>query len=251
VGVNVPREVARAVRSGGFESLTPAQRRCLPPGTPPASDEHRTLIQHYFESDDPMHSGLTPEQFDGLYRAQLTWDAAMGWNARRALDAVPRVAGRPDPAAIVVVLLGTGHVAFGLGAERQLAPVLEGRSASLIPVVVKDDDGKAVGEVKASFANFLWGVPNVPQPTLPTLGLSLMGRIGKQPMQVINVGKDSVAAAAGVQVGDVLRSLDDTALDTPVALARKVGDYAWGDAARLVVERAGKNVTLDVAFRRP
>jgi uncharacterized iron-regulated protein len=250
VGVNVPRDVVSAVRANGFGGLTAAQRRCLPPGTPTPDEQHRTLVRSYFASDDSTHAGLTSEQFDMLYRAQLAWDAALGWNAHRVLAAKPREDGALAAAPIVVVLLGSGHVAYGLGAERQLAPQPQVRVASLIPVVVRAEGGAPIKDVGASYANYVWGVPDVPQPTLPTLGLSLMGRLGKQPMQVIDVGKGSVAEAAGVRVGDVLLALDDTALDSPATLARKAGDYAWGDAAQLRVERAGAPVTLDVAFRR-
>ncbi len=250
VGVNAPSAVVRAVRTGGFESLSAAQRRCLPDGLDLGSEEHRRLVRSYFSDDDPLHSALPPEQLEGLYRAQVTWDAALGWNAERALAAIPRVAGKPDPAAIVIVLLGSGHVAYGLGAERQLRPRFEGRISSLIPVVVRDAQGDPVREVKASYANYLWGVPSVPQPTLPSLGVSLMGRIGKRPLQVIDVSKDSVAEAAEVKVMDVLLALDGETLDSPTTLNRLMGRYAWGDIARLEVERAGQKHTLEVAFRR-
>jgi S1-C subfamily serine protease len=53
-----------------------------------------------------------------------------------------------------------------------------------------------------------------------------------------------------VRVGDVLRSLDGTVIDGTVALQRKVGEYDWGDAARLEIERAGVPMTLPLVFRR-
>ena len=161
----------------------------------------------------------------------------MGWQAGQALT-VPS-----DPREIVVVLIGAGHVAYDLGAARQLASGFKGGIASLIPVTVPK-------RINAAYAQFVWGVPRTAQPTLPVLGVSLMGRLGQQPSAVIQVETSSSAAAAGVRVGDVLRSLDGTVIDGTAALQRKVGEYDWGDAARLEIERAGVPMTLPLVFRR-
>ena len=61
--------------------------------------------------------------FQGMFRAQCTWDAAMGWNALQALKK------HGGEKAIMVVLIGSGHVAYGLGAERQVKLVVR-RAAS-------------------------------------------------------------------------------------------------------------------------
>jgi uncharacterized iron-regulated protein len=244
VGINAPRDVVRNVRAKGLEALDAATRARMPPRIDLASDEHRTLVRAYFDPEDPLHSKLSPEQAEGLYQAQVTWDAAMGWNAGQALSTPA------DPKEIVVVLIGAGHVAYGLGAERQLAPHFRGRIASLIPVTVRDDDGRPVPTVDAAYANYLWGVPWTAQPTEPELGVSLMGRIGKEPGQVIQVDAGSTADQAGIVVGDVLRELDGTRIDGTTALQRKLGDYRWGDAAKLSIERDGKPRVLEIVFRR-
>ena len=237
VGLNAPREVVRTVRSKGFEALPPEARRRFPPTIDLSSAEHRSLVRAYFDDEDPLHAKMSDEALEGIYRAQVTWDAAMGWQAGQALT-VPA-----DSSEIVVVLIGAGHVAYDLGAARQLASGFKGRIASLIPVTVPK-------RISAAYAQFVWGVPRTAQPTLPVLGVSLMGRLGQQPSAVIQVDADSSAAAAGVRVGDILRALDGTLIDGTAALQRKVGEYDWGDAARLDIERAGVRMTLPVVFRR-
>jgi hypothetical protein len=216
----------------------------MPPAIDIGSADHRTLVSSYFAADDPLHSKMSPEQAEGLYQAQVTWDAAIGWNAGQALSTPV------DPKEIVVVLIGSGHVAYGLGAERQLAPAFKGRIASLIPVTVRDEDGKPVPTVSAGYANYLWGVPWTAQPTEPVLGVSLMGKLGKEPSKVIQIDAGSTAEQAGLKVGDVLRELDGTKIDGTTALQRKTGDYRWGDGARLVIERDGQPQTLEIVFRR-
>ncbi len=244
VGINAPREVVRSVRASGLDSLDAETRRHMPPTIDISSADHRVLVQSYFDTEDPLHSRMSPEQAEGLYQAQVTWDAAMGWNAGQALSTPA------DPKEIVVVLIGSGHAAYGLGSQRQLAPHFQGRIASLIPVTVRNEEGRPVPTVSAGYADFLWGVPWTAQPTDPVLGVSLMGRAGKEPSKIIQIDAGSTADQAGLKVGDVLRELDGVRIDGTTALQRKIGDYRWGDAAQLVFERDGKTQTLEIVFRR-
>ncbi len=242
VGLNAPREVVRDVRAKGFDVLSPEIRSRMPPTVDLGNTEHRALVQSYFDADDPLHAKMTAEQQEGVYRAQVTWDASMGWQAGQALSSPS------DPREIVVVLIGGGHVAYGLGAERQLRSSFKGQTATLIPVTVSS--GAKRTEVSAAYANFLWGVPQTAQPTLPVLGVSLMGRIGKEPTKVIQIETGSTADLAGVKVGDILRELDGAKIDGTAALQRKIGDYRWGDSAKLRLERDTQSLTLPIDFRR-
>ena len=243
-GVNIPRDQIKTVRMEGFEALNDEQASHMPEFVNTDSDEHRQLFRAYFEDDDALHAAISEEQWDGMYRAQCTWDAAMGWNARLALEQY----GGED--AIMVVLIGAGHVTYGLGAERQIKDEFTGRISSLVPVPVRDDDNEPVDEVRASYANFIWGVPPETESLYPSLGVSLMGSIGSAPTKVIQVSDDSVAQRAGIQIGDVLLYLDDSELDSSVALRKQIALYDWGDSAVLGYEREGEIQTLDIHFRR-
>ncbi len=240
--VNSPRDVVKAVRQKGFDNLTPEEASHLPPKLAPESDEHRRMYRAFFPADDALH--MNAEALDGLYRAQTMWDATMGWNALQALKQ------RNNPKAIMVVLIGAGHVTFGLGAERQIDPWYDGRIASLIPVPVRDDDNQPVTQVRASYASFVWGLPREGDTVYPGLGVSLMGSLGKEPGQIIQVSKDSVAERAGLRVGDVLDSLDGTAVRSDTDLRRIIARYRWGDVAEASIRREGKVTPLAINFRR-
>lgn len=242
-GVNVPRAVVQTARSKGLEALDAQARAYLPPRIDLDNAEHRQLFRAYFGEGDALHS-LSEEQWEGMYRAQSTWDAAMGYGAVKALEATA------DAGTIAVVLIGSGHVAYGLGAERQAALWFKGRQASLIPVPAADEHGVPTPPVRASFANFIWGVLPEPAPAYPVLGLSTSAQKDGEHYRVIAVSKGSVADASGFRVGDALVSCDDVAIDDVETLNRLMSQKRWGDAAVFRVKRGSDSVSLPVLLRR-
>lgn len=245
LGVNVPREVVQTVRKAGFEGLAPEQKALLPARVDTDDAEHRTLFRAFFGEEDQVHGHMPEPMFQGMFRAQCTWDAAMGWNAVRALEEH----GGKD--GVVVVLAGSGHVAYGLGAERQARLWFDGRMASLIPVPVADDDHRErIASVRASYADFVWGLPPATDPLYPTLGLSTPETKRGEHYEVIAVAPDSVAAAAGFRVGDELVTMDGMPIDDKETTNRRMSEKRWGDSATYTVLRDGKELTLTVLFRR-
>ena len=77
-----------------------------------------------------------------------------------------------------------------------------------------------------------------------------MGALGKDPGQIIQVSKKSVAERAGLRVGDVLLSLDGTPISSDKTLRRLLADYRWGDVLKAVIRRDGKETALDINLRR-
>lgn len=249
--VNAPREAITAVRQKGFDALSPEEAAHLPRHVDTTSQDHRALIRSFFGGvggDDPLHGGMSPEQFEGMYTAQSTWDATMGHNAVKAL----REHGAPG--SVMVVLVGSGHVAYGLGIQRQVAPGFEkefgGRIASLIPVPVRDEDGDPVAKVQASYADFIWGVPPEGDPLWPGLGFSTGMGEGEAARKVLFVTKGSAAEKAGFQPGDLLLTFDGTAVTDKEVLNRLLAGKRWGDTAVFTVKRGEETRTLTVSFRR-
>ncbi|MCK6372143.1 MAG: ChaN family lipoprotein [Gammaproteobacteria bacterium] len=241
--INTPRETVKAVRAKGFTNLTAEEAAHLPPELAPPSDEHRRMYRAFFEADDTLH--MNEEALDGLYRAQTMWDATMGWNALQALRE------HGGPGAIMVVLIGAGHVTYGLGSERQIDRWYEGEIASLLPVPVMDREGETTGAVRASIASFLWGLPPERAPRYPEIGISLMGALGSEPGQIIRVAGNSAGEQAGLRVGDILLEADGNDIRSEKTLNRVLAGHRWGDVVTLRIRRDGKDEQVAVALRRP
>ena len=224
-----------AVRKTGIAGLSAEQAARMPPKVDTDNADHLALFKAQIGGGDALHDGITDEAWKGMQAAQATWDAAMAWNAVKALKAAT------DPNSIMVVLVGSGHVAYGLGIERQARAWFDGAVTSVIGVPVADDDGPA-GPVRASYANFVWGVAREPASAWPSLGLSTRaGDGGRRP--VIDVEQDSPAARAGLKVGDLIVTIDEVAIDSREALGRQMATYNWGDAPRVTIARGTERLT--------
>ncbi len=243
--INLPRGAVTIVRKQGFDSLAADVRAMLPPKVDTTNEEHRRLFRAFFGDEDALHGNMPPEMFEGMFRAQCAWDAAMGWNTLQALKK------HDDGRAIMVVLIGSGHVAYGLGAERQVRPWFDGRMATVLPVPIADEPcGPPTGRVRASYADFVWGLPPASEPEYPTVGIATAEAKSEGHYKVIMVMKDSPASAAGFEVGDLLVAMDGERIDDREAMQRRLAAKRWGDDVDYRVLREGREVDLPVHLRR-
>jgi uncharacterized iron-regulated protein len=242
--VNAPRDVVSAVRKKGYQGLTPEEAAHIPAHIDSKNPEHLRMFKASFE-DASFHAGMDDAAWQAMLDAQCAWDATMGFQAAQALQ------GDDDPKSIVVVLVGAGHVGYGLGIERQLrSQGFQGGIASVIAVPIADDKGKAVPAVQASYASFVWGTPSESDPIYPDLGVATRARTDDRLLEVIDVEKDSPAAHAGVKNGDVLLALDGETVADRESLSRVMAGKRWGDTAALTLRRGGEQLLVTVKLRR-
>ena len=151
----------------------------------------------------------------------------------------------------MVVLIGSGHVAYGLGAERQAKLWFDGKTASVIPVPIAEEAGETpIAKVQASYADFVWGLPPSTDPLYPSVGISTPEPKSGERYKVIMVGKESPAEAAGFKVGDELVSIDGTPYTDKETVNRLMSEKRWGDAVVYKVMRDGQELTLTAHLRR-
>ena len=239
--VNAPREVISAVRKKGFKDLTPEEAAHIPTDIDVDSADHLAFFKASLTEGDSPHPGMSEEALEGMLAAQATWDATMGWNAAKALDRAD------DRAAIMVVLVGSGHVAYGVGIERQARRWVDGRMTSLIPVPI-EDDRKPVTHARASYANFVYGVAGERHSAYPSIGISSVPAQGGR--RVIDVQKKSPAGEAALLVGDLLTSIDGHPVASRELFNRVMAGKLWGDVVRLGFRRGDEAMAMEVGLRR-
>ncbi len=239
--VNAPRSVVTAVRQKGIEHLQETDRQHVPPRIDVDNADQLAFLQASFEEDNAMHGGMAATMLKSMQAAQATWDASMAFNSVNVLKA-----GGSD--SMMVVLVGSGHVAYGVGIEHQARQWFDGKITTLIPVPVEDSDEKPVESVKASYANFVWGIPYERDPLYPELGFSTTESGGVR--KIIAIEKDSVAARSGFQVNDEVLALDGIAAPDRETWNRMMAAKNWGDAAVVKVRRGGAEVSIRAELRR-
>lgn len=137
-GINAEEELIRRVARGGLASLSPQERRGLPPGGCSVNPRYRALLER------AIGAGVMHERvFSSFCEAQTLRDAIMAGNlARLAAD---------NPGRLVVALVGLYH-AWKPAVPAQLGMLGEGPVLVLLP-----EDGPAHGaEELAPEVDYLW-----------------------------------------------------------------------------------------------
>ena len=244
--LNAPREVVAAVRRKGFTNLTAEEAAHIPKDIDVSNPDHLTFFKATLSGDmggPMMHGAMNDDMWKAMLSAQATWDATMGYHAVQALKQF----GGND--AIMVVLVGSGHVAYGLGIEHQARQWFNGPIASVIPMEVTNNL-VPVKTVRASYANFIWGIPEEIDPLYPDPILSTRPIDEGKALQVLAPEHGSLAEKAGFKENDVLVSMDGTPVMDKETLNRLVAGKRWGDVSVFVVRRGNATETLTMQFRR-
>lgn len=240
-GVNAPRALVSQVGRRGLSGIGAMERAQLPPTIDTTDEEHRQLFVALVGGGSPTHgAGMPPETLQRMVDAQSTWDATMGYHAAQLYKEAN------DPKAIVVVLVGSGHVAYGLGIARQAKAYIDKPVATVMPVATSPGKPEPV---RASLGDIVWGVPTETYPVYPTLGISF--RSGGEPATaVLMVAPGSAAEAMGIKAGDVLVSLDGTAIRRDVDVRAHMDRKQWADAITAVVTRGTETLSLSGRLQR-
>ena len=88
-------------------------------------------------------------------------------------------------------------------------------------------------------------------PDHPLLGVSTKPVPNAAGAEVVDVSSGSAAAAAGLQVGDVITGIDDAIIASPDDLGTVIAEHAPGDQVHVTYERGGQttNVTATLGVR--
>lgn len=114
LAVNVPSEITRQVAKAGLDSLTPQQRKIIPPTSEIQTDNaaYRQMLAKVFEQHQHSDRGNS-SGFDRFFLAQVLWDETMAAEVAKFVKANPKHQ--------VVVIAGQGHIVYGYGIPSRVA----------------------------------------------------------------------------------------------------------------------------------
>lgn len=242
VALNVDRALMRRVGDVGWAAVPAVEREGV--GDPaPASPAYLdglsgVYAQHAKAMGKPL-PGLDDPGFRRFVEAQLLWDRAMAEGIAQA----HRRAGRP-----VAAIIGAGHLEERHGVPHQLAALGVGGAKVLLPW----DRDRNCADLTPRLADAVYGLEaasaHAEPSRRPRLGVNL--EAAKDGVLIRAVVPGSVAAAAGLNDGDVIVAAADQPLSDPDDLVDLVRGLEPGASLPLTVRRGTATLKLIAQFPR-
>ncbi|MDW8323116.1 MAG: ChaN family lipoprotein [Burkholderiales bacterium] len=233
LALNVERSLIATVEAQGWEGV-PEQRREGVSRPAPPSTGYLVQLREVFAHHPQKRGERQETAFARFVEAQTTWDRAM---AQAIAD---YLAHRPQ--ALVVGIVGAGHVRHGHGIAHQLKDLGVTRVANLLTWDARVPCSEyAVGLAQAVY------VVQAPQDDPPRLGVAMEPAGAGVRIAQVNAG--SVAEAAGLRPGDVITEAAGRSVHTPQDVRTTVQRLPPGTWLPLRVQRDG--VALELIARFP
>jgi uncharacterized iron-regulated protein len=214
VALNLPVELTDKVAHEGMAALSAAEQAQLPTGIDRSNKTYVQRLRKIY--DRHPHNGASFERFLDV---QLLWDEGMAQRAAGWLAAHPDYH--------MVVLAGSGHLAWGSGIPDRLQRRLPVRSA----IVLNDWNG----DLDPGVADFI--LLTTPR-TLPPGGrIGIFLQDDKKLPTVENCIPDSPCVHAGLKRGDRLLSIDGEPVNNLTDLRLALWDKRPGDSVTLRIRR--------------
>jgi uncharacterized iron-regulated protein len=248
VGVNVNRSLTRAVGEKGLAAVPVSEREGVGDPAPALPAYEDMLLGSWREHlpTDAAHGSAdntdrnSPE-FRRFLESQLVWDRAMAEGMAAAATRNPR--------AVVVGLMGSGHVIHGWGVSHQLQALGRPAPFTMLPFERDADCTKLAGGPAGRLADAVFGVatpPRVAAAERPRLGITLEPAAGG--VGIAEVANGSIAKLAGLQKGDVIVVIAGKAPKVAADVAAAVMRQAPGTWLPIEVQRGGQRLELVARF---
>jgi uncharacterized iron-regulated protein len=231
---DTPREVVARFRVQDGRVL-PEEVKPPVPEPDPAEEESRFLLRQSLESmkmPADLKGAVIERMFEDLYRSQVERESDMAGRAIRA----QRLEGRK-----VVVLIGSGHLMFGLGLDRLVHDRSGQPSRSVVPVQVPK--GEASVTVTRSLADYIVGYRAEERPAYPVIGLAFKPAPDASRLMVASKPIEGAARGRDFEEGDIVLSVDGQVFSDVDALLIHLANVPWGGEVRFRLLRAGVEKT--------
>lgn len=217
IALNVPKELTRKVGRGGLDSLSDEERARIPEEIDYTDQEYRQRLQAIFE-EHPAGNG---KGFDQFHEVQLVWDEGMAEQVAHYLNR--------HPEHYMVVLAGSGHLAYGSGIPQRVH-----RRIPVDAAIVLSDPGT---ELDPDIADYL--VLQEKRSLPPRGKIGILMEDGEDGVIVERFTSNSAGQDAGMKKRDRILAIDDQ----PVTMSSDVGAAMWD-------RRPGESLTVTVRRER-
>ncbi len=213
IALNIKKEIVTKVSKGGLLALGEEDLKEVPQDMDLSDTEYRERLRESYAT----HANPEGRNFDFFYQSQVLWDESMAHNLNEFMT--------KNPGHQVVVLAGSGHMAFGSGIPKR-AHRLNRREYA---VILNAED------VENGIADYVVFPSPVPFRETPRLGVQLKDDGGV--VTITKVAPESVAEKAGIRENDAIISLDGEKMAAVEDVKIHLLSKKKGDAVSVKVKR--------------
>ncbi|MDP1652966.1 MAG: ChaN family lipoprotein [Rhodocyclaceae bacterium] len=230
LALNVERSLIEAVGKQGWEAVPEAQKEGVSrPAAPTAAyrEELRAVFDHHPAKDRGEAA------FPRFVEAQTLWDRAM---AQVMAEHLQKTSG-----ALVVGIMGAGHVRNGHGVAHQLKDLGIGQVGTLLTW----DRAESCANLGKGFADALYLVEQ-PKTNPPRLGVAT--EQDKDGLRITSVTAGSIAESSGLKSGDVIFEVAGQPAKSIMTLRAAVQRQAPGTWLPLKIRRGSSELEIVARF---
>ncbi len=217
IALNIRNEIVDKVSKTGTDSLSEEEKKEVPPQMDYSDEDYKRRLYEIFQK----HNGFQKKNFDFFCQSQILWDESMS----QALDDFLK--GRPDfqKGGQVVVIAGSGHLAFGSGIPRRTFR----RNGLDYAIILNDLD------IEKDIADYLIYPAPIEGVTTPKIMAVVDDTQGKP--VIMDFPEGSISEKAGLKEGDVILSIDDVPVKTIDDIRIELLYKKKGDLLKVKVRR--------------
>jgi aminopeptidase N len=186
VALNIQQEIVDKVFRSGLDSMSDEEKESLPSQMDFSDNAYKERLKKIFGE----HEDFETKNFDFFYQAQILWDETMSESIDNFL--------KTHSDYQMVVLAGSGHLAYGSGIPKRTAR----RTGYDYAIILNDS------ELEKDIADYVLFPGTIPGVTSPKLMVLLTEEKGM--VKIAGLPQGSVSKEAGMKVGDIILSIDRT-----------------------------------------
>jgi hypothetical protein len=227
IALNQDNKLVSKVAQHGLEQLNEEEKAKLPIEMVTGDTSYEKRLRDAFEMHRTgLPGGRAPRNFEFFLQAQILWDETMAETVASFLA--------DSPEHHLVVLAGSGHLAYGSGIPKRTYRRVPKSYAIVLP------NPKGVPE--PGMADFIVFPSEVEVPEEARLGIILDTSEGQ--LEVARVVEGNGAQTAGLKKGDIVLAVDDRQMKDIDHLKAYLATKYVGDQVEVTVRREKKEIKL-------
>ena len=217
IALNIEKEISTMVSKLGIDGLDKATRTKIPLEIDMSNQDYRQRLQQVYN----QHPTRENDDFERFLQVQILWDESMASRVSAYLQ--------QHPESKMVILAGTGHVAFGHGIPDRVSRRTAIDSAIIIP-----GDGE---QVEPGIGDYIIYPRSASLPKRALMGI-LMGEDSQSGIAVKGLSDDSAAARAGIKKDDRILRINTAKITSRADVRLALLEMKPGDEITVLVNRS-------------